>query len=71
MLRIRRIGTHEEVVHRRSDDLLHLRSDEHASDAYKLKLGQGDDAGGEEPVDDVDAKEEGLRKEAEADMDLD
>ena len=42
--------------------LLQLRGDEHARDPDQLQLRQGDNPSREEAVDDVDAKEEGLRK---------
>ncbi len=70
-LRVRRVGTVEEVRGAGGNDLFDLGSDEHAGDPDELELGEGDDALGEEAVDDVDAEEQRLGQQAEAGVYLD
>jgi hypothetical protein len=67
-LGVRRIGTVEEGFDGRRTYLFDLGSDEHACYSDELELGKGDDSCRKKAVDDVDAKEERLRKEAETDV---
>ena len=56
------VRTVEKVSSRRGNDLFHLRSDEHTRDPHELQFDEGDDTGGKETINDIDAEEKGLRE---------
>ncbi len=69
--RVRGVRTVEEVGRGGSDNLLHLRGNEHARDPHELQLREGNHTRGEEAVNDVNTEEQGLWQEAETRVDLD
>lgn len=70
-LGVGRVSAVKEVLRRGRDDLFDLGSDEHARDPDELEFGEGDNARGEEAVNDVDREEKGLWEKTEAHVDLD
>ena len=64
------IGHVEEVDDGRADDFFVLGSDKQGGETDELELDEGDDASGEEAVDEVSRDEEGFGQEAEFGVNL-